>query len=315
MSDAMTITRPMGVIPGMSFESYLAVDAASSHALIDMRGSAALCRWNKDNPVQESPDMFIGTACHDCILSPETFPCRYIVGGDCEAILKSGPNKGLICGKSGKESRDGRWYCLAHSQAFADDEIDEIPANAAIITLKEHDQITSAADAVNRHPTIREMLDLSPPEDRELSVFWIDGETGVYCKARFDALARGLKIIHDLKSSRSAHKDFWMREAKSRGYDMQGAWYLEAAKAVGLDIDRFKAIPFEKKGPYCVNWAHFDPEILKLAARANRACLRKYAECLASGNWPGYDENGFIVKANQWDEIRVNELEASNVCG
>lgn len=309
MSQANTepLARPMGVIPGMSFESYLAVDAASSHRLIDMMRSPAHCRWNIDNPKKQTDDLKIGTACHDCILSPETFPASWVVSENCSSILQSGKRAGQCCGAPGKIRSVGSWYCGMHSGGLAADPLDD----SQVLTLEQHEKVTSAADAVMSHPTVREMLELTEPDDRELSIFWIDAETGVYCKARVDALARKIATINDLKSARCAQPGFWIRQAKTLGYDLQGAFYLEACTQAGIEVDAFKSIVFEKEGPYCVNWAHFDPEILKLAARANQACLRRYAECLASGEWPGYDENGFIVKANQWDEIRVNELEAA----
>jgi hypothetical protein len=88
-------------------------------------------------------------------------------------------------------------------------------------------QIERAAGMIERHPSLaRAFLDGAP----EVSVFWVDDETGVPCKARFDYLKP--RAIVDLKSF--ALRDTVPDKAIARAvanyrYHIQTAFYLRAA--------------------------------------------------------------------------------------
>jgi hypothetical protein len=89
-------------------------------------------------------------------------------------------------------------------------------------------KIERAAQMIERHPSLaRAFLDGAP----EVSVFWVDDETGVPCKARFDYLKP--RAIVDLKSF--ALRDAVPEKAVARAvanykYHIQASFYLRAAE-------------------------------------------------------------------------------------
>jgi hypothetical protein len=300
-------TQP-GVYPNVPAAVYHAINAASSHRLGDLLKSPAHCRWNIDHPSEPSEALKMGDACHLAILSPDLLKQSYIVAGRCNGIVASGANKGMQCTSEGSKLFDGEWFCGAHHKGDSD----ELPAGMRKITADQLDDIARAGAAIRRHDTIRAMLDATRPEDRELTILWRDEETGLLCKARFDCLIRPGKypgVIYDLKSTKDASPQQFPRQAKSLGYHRQLAFYLRAAAKVGIDVDKAYAVAFEVEAPYGVTVAEFSEEVITIGERENRVALRRYAECVESGVWPGYSTMPILIEHDRWMEERAGELE------
>jgi hypothetical protein len=91
-------------------------------------------------------------------------------------------------------------------------------------------RIEIAAAMIEKHPQLQKAFSGGMPE---VSVFWLDGNTGVPCKARFDYLKP--RAIVDLKSYENTI-GLPVRKAIARcvanyRYHIQAAFYLEGAKA------------------------------------------------------------------------------------
>jgi hypothetical protein len=144
--------------------------------------------------------------------------------------------------------------------------------------------------ALRSHPTAGALL--WAEGDAERSLFWIDEATGVWCRARHDKAIRdrtGRLIIPDLKTCERADERSAQRSVANYGYHQQGALYTDAAIALGLDDDPgFVFVFVEKEPPHLVNVVQLDAEALEVGRRRNNAALRIYADCTASGVWPGY---------------------------
>jgi hypothetical protein len=173
---------------------------------------------------------------------------------------------------------------------------DEVAAIRAAggIPLKQHemDMVKAMAEAIRRHPLAAALLDpaYGAPEQ---SGFWIDAPTGIRRRVRFDwlpSIHSGRLIIPDYKTATDASEEAMQKDIAKYGYNCQAAWYEEATQALDLGGEdaEMLLIVQEKKPPYLVNVIGFDFFSREIGRAKNRAAIEKFAECTATGRWPGY---------------------------
>jgi hypothetical protein len=181
---------------------------------------------------------------------------------------------------------------------------------SGLVPLKrsEFDSVVAMARALRAHPFAGKLL---APDDAqvELSVFWVDDETGVMRRGRYDilrTLAGGQPAIVDYKSTPNAAPEKcskWMYDFR---YHWQGAGYIDGARALGLggEDTAFLLVFQEKDPPYLVTVAEPDPIALRAAREDNRRALEKYAECVGTDTWPGYAQDVIPLALPSWAERR-----------
>lgn len=159
------------------------------------------------------------------------------------------------------------------------------------LLVADFELVTAMAAAVKAHDVAPLLFQGGAAE---VSAFWVDDETGVPCKARFDYLpekqpGRRL-IVPDLKSAVSADPGEFSRAAARFGYVMQQVHYSNALRHLGIDPDpAFLFVVVEKDPPHLVNVGQFTEatDINATTAALDKA-LRLYRECLATDTWPGW---------------------------
>lgn len=147
----------------------------------------------------------------------------------------------------------------------------------------------------------------------EQSAFWVDAETGVQCRARFDWLpdvAEGRRlIIPDLKTAASAEPEEFGRSAARFHYAMQDDHYTEAARALGLDPDpAFLFVVIEKEPPYIVTVGQLTEEDKRLGRRLNDHARRVFRECTESDHWPAYSTGITDISLPSWHHYQYEEI-------
>lgn len=175
----------------------------------------------------------------------------------------------------------------------------------------EYEQVHAMADALRRHPIAAALFDPARGKP-EQSLFWRDRPTGVMRRARFDWLpdARsGRLIIPDYKTCRSAEPEALARAVQEFGYHCQDDWYRAAARAleIGDEHTAFVFVCQEKTAPYVVTVVEMDAEARRIGAARNRRALEVFAECTATGSWPGYSDEIAYLSLPTWAAIRDNE--------
>jgi hypothetical protein len=165
-------------------------------------------------------------------------------------------------------------------------------------------QVTEMAAALRRDERAAALL--NPALGRpEVSVFWHDEKHGIDRRARFDWLTDaptdGLLVVPDYKTTRSAEPRAFARSIFEFGYDIQAVFYSDAVKAVRLAEDvEFRFIAQETTAPYLVTIHELDEIALRLGReRVDRACAL-FAECTATGIWPGYSDDIELVTPPYW---------------
>lgn len=177
-------------------------------------------------------------------------------------------------------------------------ERDEAYAAGKVPVLpKEAEQVEAMAEALYRHPVAQILFD-PDTGDPEQALFWRDEATGIWRRALLDWMQRPVKgrrlVVGDYKTCANASPDAVSKAMAAYGYHMQGAWYLDAVRALGLAGDLEPAFLFvfqEKTYPYLVTVAQPNPEAMLWGARRNREAVDTYQRCVETNTWPGYADD------------------------
>jgi len=255
MSDErITVDHPRvhapGVYFGLSAEEYHAALALSATGCKQLRQStmdfwARSAALNPDYQPEQTEAQAIGTAYHTRIVegadafiaryAPELDPDEYpdalrtiaeLTEALAEHLEKPAPRalKAEIIQQLRRCDPDVViWDELVQMHA-------EMTAGKKLLKSWLVDEIEKAAAMIEEHSQLRHAFRDGYPE---VSVFWIDEETGVPCKSRFDYLKP--QAVIDLKSFGNA-QGLPIRKAIARAialwrYHVQAAFYLEAAAA------------------------------------------------------------------------------------
>lgn len=252
----------------MSMTDYLLHDAVGSSFLRDIdQKCPAYAKMRNDAMREELADSPVatkwdtrerGTAVHTGALEPDLFHESY-------AVVEGNRNANVVK--------------------------DDIAANAAkgvvSVTQKQLDEVLDMVAAVRANAQMRRIIDGAT--DREVVVIWTDEPTGVECKARLDIVSVEDGRVYDLKTCKDASPLGWPKAVANSGYHMQAAHHLTGARAAGYDVGAFGFLCVENTAPYLTRVCfELDEESMAVGNGLVRSALAIYAECVSSGEWPGY---------------------------
>jgi hypothetical protein len=175
------------------------------------------------------------------------------------------------------------------------------------VPILERDYANAKAMAwqVKNHPIAGPLLTDGRGEQ---SLFWNDRATGQSLRARVDWLRNPRSsrlIVVDYKTTTKVDPPSLEKAIYDFGYHQQGATYREGCMVLELGDERTVVnLVFQMKtAPYLVHVVQLTPGDLQLGSARNRAAIRIYRECMASGQWPGYDEVSHI-EIPAWAQAR-----------
>ena len=166
-----------------------------------------------------------------------------------------------------------------------------------------HQQVQAMAAALRLHPLA---ADLFAPGSGlpEQSMYRTDEATGVTLRCRLDWMPHPTGerlIVADYKTAVNADPRGFGKTAASYGYHMQAAWYSDMVISLGLaPAVTFLFVVQEKTAPHLVSVVELVADAVALGRRANRRAIDTYAECTASGVWPGYDTGIPLISLPPW---------------
>jgi hypothetical protein len=252
------------VVDGMDHAAYLqhpALSASGAKVLVQPGGPARFA-WERKHPRPPSDAMDLGTAAH-------------------LAVLGTGPELVTVDADS--------WRAKAAQQQREEARAAGKVALLAADVQRVHDMAT----ALRAHPLASRLM--HPAAGRpEVSIFYSDPEYGVDRRCRVDFLrpanSDGRLLLVDYKSASSAAPDAVDRAIANYGYAQSGAWYRDLLIGVGLAAVVPVLLVFqETSAPYLVHVVELDDTWLAMGEERNRRALRTFAECTASGHWPGFE--------------------------
>lgn len=234
-----------------------------------------------DEDVEESDALAFGSALHCAILEPEVFAGSY------RFLPASAPKDMRHHRNAKKPSRE-----TLDSIAWWDDWERET-AGCFVITAAELDATVRMASELRGLEiedgghviTAGELIDAC---EKEVTIYWVDEETGLSCKARFDLLSEELRFAGDLKSTLCASREAWGRTMFQRLYHVQAAHYCEGMRALGMPLEKFTFFAMEKRRPYVCATYDTTPADWELGYLLRQRAMRTLKRCLESDTWPGY---------------------------
>lgn len=248
-----------GIYDDLSFVDYhndSAVGSSTLKTIISKSPAHAKVRSSISKEVAD-----FGTAVHCAILEPEKF----------EKTILRGP-----------DNRRGKQW----SDPAAEAEIN----GQVLLTSGDYDEVLEARDGVYRCATAKELLSRKLAAER--SLFWTDRETGIRLKARPDLITTDGLIV-DVKTTKSAHPESFMRDVLSYGYHIQEAHYTDGAFAThegNFIVHGFVFLAIEKQEPWASAVYRLDAASVREGLNIRNMALMKYKQCVDVNHWPAYDE-------------------------
>ena len=259
-----TTTAPNvpGVYAGISNADYHAGPGISKSGL-DILAKSPAHYWDRYlSPSRqrqaETAAMAFGTAFHTAVLEPHEF------------------GKWVVLDKVDRRTKEGK-------AAAEEAEARAARQGGRVIARADMDLIAAMNTAILSHP-VAEHLETGVPE---LSVYWIDEESGVFCRCRPDWL--GASAVVDLKTTDDASPRGFIRSSYIHRYWVQAAFYIDGLAANGINMPYFIFAACEKNRPYPVVAYNATNEAIEAGRREYRRLLKLYADCAASNTWPGYE--------------------------
>lgn len=172
----------------------------------------------------------------------------------------------------------------------------------------EYDEAKGAADALLASPVAREYL-----EGAEYQRVGQWEAYGLPCATGIDGQRGGFDILHvkprgrapfvaDMKTTASTDPETFSRHAWKMMWHAQGAWLLDGARAMGLDVQDFYLIGVESSPPHNVTVLQVPTAILDMGRRSIVKWAERHRACEASGTWPQYVQSVVEMTVPPWVE-------------
>lgn len=265
----VTVPGAYGAIPLDDYHGDICAGPSVSHSGLNtilMRSPAHYWITSPYNPEREeravTEAMVLGRAAHHLFLGETNFSRYYVVR----------PERLLAEKWNGNRTACKEWLA-SHTQK-----------GLTILTPAQAEKIVGMSKSLQKEELVRAGL-LSGRVEQ--SLFW-QHETGIWLKARPDAVPLHDGDYADLKCVADITDDGVERSIGQFGYHRQGAMIGEACKAIyGHEIDTFAIVFVETSSPYAVNMVQVRESDLRDGVEENEAAIRAFAHCMKSGEWPG----------------------------
>lgn len=272
---------------------YHGLNACSQTRLKKIAQSPAHLLESLKHPTEPTDAMKLGTLIHKAVLEPEAFQNSYIVVPD----LTEG-----ITTKDGKPASNPR-ATSEYKERFA--AFAKANAGKEFVSAEDWESAQAISERLHTHETIGVLL--GEVSQTELSALWQDSETGLLCKARIDADSTDLETVIDIKTTRDASPAEFEKTIYNLKYHWQAAMYLDAMAALGKTRNDFLIIAVETEAPYACAVYNLRSEIIDLARREMAPLKRLYAECVRTGNFPGYPTGVTDIGLPAWAKSKIEK--------
>lgn len=274
-------TPECGIYFNVAFEDYLQWNAVSNSRLsLIARSPAHYKRGFKKEPTQA---MRIGSLMHCGQLEPLQLMARY-------AVMPDFANDPHNMTKDGKRSYSASTDFVKQSVEIWQ----RTNSTKTAVSQEEFDRLIGVCSSVKQNDLANTLFADGKPE---VSMLWIDDETGLSCKARMDWFNQDGGYVVDFKTCPDCLA--FTRSICKWGYDRQMAFYLSGLKKLlGMDFIPY-LVCVETESPFGCRAAPLDGKFLRTGEQLYREGLRTVAECTDKNEWPCYG-NPDIWECPDW---------------
>jgi hypothetical protein len=249
------------IYKNLPFKKYTEMEGVNNSKLSLLRQCPQKYLHFLNHQRDDTPALSLGRAIHTAVLEPENFNKEFFCLPDIDRRTNKGKEEyNRICSQNGDKT------CLK---------------------ADEFNKALEIATAIRSQNAVIKLLEGS---EAEISIDWVDHDTGLQCKARVDAYNEQLCTIIDLKTTTDASVKGFPRKLFAYGYHRQASFYLDGLRANGLQARHFVFVAAEKDPPYSVGIYRLTDDVIALAQKENTHLLRKLKACQESGEWPSYTQ-------------------------
>ena len=295
----MRAARPMGVYYDMPFDDYHAVDAVSASGLRVFSRSP----WHYRHRIAITPTrpMLRGTLAHCTLLEPDAMSARYIV------VPEDAPRRPTEAQWAAKKSNESSEAAKAWWRDWQ-----QRAGSREIISAEDFAICRQQLEAIAAVPELAKLLSAG---HGEVSVFWIDPDASLYCKARIDWLQASDKSarILELKSTADESPAAFGRTAARMKYELQRAHYIDAVKlGARLKVEDFIFAAVTSAPPVLAVPYDLTDEMISQASDERAELMQRLAWCRKEDRWPAYGDGKQLLDYPAWAK-RSSEVEVSFV--
>jgi hypothetical protein len=252
----------------ISNEEYHASVGISRSAII-LAKQSPLHYWDAYlNPIKQKSkskrSFQLGNAVHNYLLEPELFKEQYMI-------------MPVFAGKGSKKAKE-----------------DFKKENKGKTFIKKSDLeiVEAIANVIDKHPTASHLI---KDACYEKSIYWIDEESGLICKARPDIWHSNM--IVDLKTTDCAEFNSFKSSITNYGYYIQAAMCLDAISAIALEEhNNFLFVAVETERPHAAVSYQLKEEAIQQGRHDYKKELLNLKPCFEADKWPGYEDQEISIK-------------------
>lgn len=273
MTSAIPANVKPGIYQGIPNEAYHAGPGAGRSGLWTLETQSP-AHFKYPAPVEETAQSkaakSFGTATHVAVLEPEDFEKKVIKGP--------------------ADRRGNKWTDLEEASKIN---------NTTLLTEKDYENCQALRDTVHADPFLNGII-TGGPAMVEATGYFIDPVTGLLCRVRPDLYRKDIKIILDVKTTKNAKAEDFVKSVTNLGYHFQEAFYTDGWQALDMPVDGFVFMALEKKSPFAFSVYELPPAIVEEGRMMVRKALDKHHECLEKNMWPGYPTGVQSLEFKRW---------------
>jgi hypothetical protein len=253
-------------------------------------------KWNPDHIEPETTAALdFGKATHSLLLGDEVFDDRFVVRPDYR------PEDGALPADKRRKWNANANDCIAFLKEAE-------KKKQTVISPDQFERIRRIHRDASKYPLIRAGL-LNGRIER--SMFWKDPETGIWLRARPDALPNADGVYADLKTAGKFDEDFLERQVFDAGYYLQAAITRMVCRGLGMPFETFTLLYVLNDDVPDTAHVEIDEFDIDRGERAVRWCLRTIRRCLDAGEWPGarpFNDGERRIQMKIWAKDRLDKF-------
>lgn len=277
-----------GIYHGVPFSEYAAWKAWNpSTVKILLSDSPMAMRHTIDHGRESTESMDLGRAEHCCVLEPVRVEQTYAIvpafHRDPANVTVDGKPSTMTTTKYVKEKR----------AAFAK----ENPGKE-LIEADEYEACLTMRRSIYNHAAASELL-TGQLGNAEVSIVWIDKQTGLVCKGRIDWLDILMRLT-DLKTTVNPQPWAFISQATRLQYHVSMGAYSAGLEALGKPVSSAHFIAVGNKPWHDVVRFDLADSVLRVGREQWHVGLQRIAHCIKTNSWPGIAAEPFPFELPAW---------------